>query len=554
MNKRLAIHIALLVIGVALTGAVLVSMVIYVYTEKSQWAAAQRTLGQLGVTVLENARIAAYLDNAELAREVTRSLTYNDLVAAAVLHSVTGLEVRYGEPRPQDRDRAVRIPLLAPFLPETWVGTLTLYPHSTRIERQAQTLTGQWALLLGGYSLALAVLVVLAIQWQLVSAIQKIARELHAIDPSQPGRMRLSAAERHDEIGQLARDINQLLTQIEVHLRQERALRSDFERLERRFRRIFERASIGIVLLDARATVLMANPASTALLGPLPRGAALGPQFEEAAAVTRMVVATANDARTREADLRLAHPPDEPRWVHALFTRIHIDPDDADLDQAALVQVVLTDITARKQYEHQMQMAAERDPLTGALNRRGAQTALDLLWEQARHRGGEIVVILLDLDGFKQVNDQQGHWAGDQVLQGVTERLRAILRAEDVLARLGGDEFLVALTDSDARGAGETVAHKILERLAAPFVLSNGVQTQIGASLGLDWAAPVTEEQETSAYLLLHADQAMYAAKNAGKNTFRCYDRLHHGMHGSTADQAGTAGNPAKASATSLGS
>jgi diguanylate cyclase (GGDEF)-like protein/PAS domain S-box-containing protein len=166
---------------------------------------------------------------------------------------------------------------------------------------------------------------------------------------------------------------------------------------------------------------------------------------------------------------------------------------------------------------------AYSDPLTGLANRTSLMPALDQAVQRARRRGSKIAVVFLDLDGFKQINDAHGHDAGDALLIELAGRLRDNLRASDLVARLGGDEFLVVLEEVQEPGPVEIVAKKLLLETVRPYLLPGArgnatasVTASIGISLFPDDAADATA-------LVKHADIAMYAAKQAGKNTCRFY-------------------------------
>jgi diguanylate cyclase len=159
---------------------------------------------------------------------------------------------------------------------------------------------------------------------------------------------------------------------------------------------------------------------------------------------------------------------------------------------------------------------AHTDPLTGLPNRRGLQ--LELSGALQRSDGTRLLAVyLLDLDGFKAVNDRLGHDAGDELLKAVGQRLRTPLRHRDVVARLGGDEFVVMATglasDDDARRLGQ----KLLDAFAAPFEL-RGRPCTVGLTIGYA-LAPL--DGQDAASLLKRADAAMYAGKQAGKHTLR---------------------------------
>jgi len=164
---------------------------------------------------------------------------------------------------------------------------------------------------------------------------------------------------------------------------------------------------------------------------------------------------------------------------------------------------------------------AYSDPLTGLANRTSLAPAFDQAVERARRRSSRLASLFVDLDGFKPVNDAHGHSAGDRILVEVARRLRANLRASDLVARIGGDEFFVVLEDVHEGATLETVARKILAELARPYELSATEQARISASMGISL---YPQDGQDSATLMKHADMAMYAAKQAGKNAYRFYE------------------------------
>lgn len=127
--------------------------------------------------------------------------------------------------------------------------------------------------------------------------------------------------------------------------------------------------------------------------------------------------------------------------------------------------------------------------------------------------------MFIDLDGFKAVNDTLGHEAGDQLLKGAGERLRACVRESDTVARLGGDEFTVIMEGVEGREGAAVVAQRVIDTLEVPFDL-NGKQGHVSASIGI---ALLPEDAADSEGLLRNADTAMYAAKSQGKANYKFF-------------------------------
>jgi diguanylate cyclase (GGDEF)-like protein/PAS domain S-box-containing protein len=175
------------------------------------------------------------------------------------------------------------------------------------------------------------------------------------------------------------------------------------------------------------------------------------------------------------------------------------------------------DITERVQLEEELTRQAFHDGLTGLANRALFRDRLDQALARAERSGAPLAVLLIDLDGFKQVNDTLGHDAGDWLLQQVAERFAEASRPGDTLARLGGDEFALLLEDAAERVA-IAVARRLLDRLSDPMSVA-GHEMTLGASIGIvAHNGPGLSED-----LIRHADVAMYAAKESGRGRFELF-------------------------------
>lgn len=181
---------------------------------------------------------------------------------------------------------------------------------------------------------------------------------------------------------------------------------------------------------------------------------------------------------------------------------------------------LFSDITPRHEHQRQLERIAHYDPLTGLPNRVLLSDRLQQALSQGQRKRQGVAVVFLDLDGFKAVNDHHGHDAGDALLVETCRRMKAALREEDTLARVGGDEFVAVLTGMSAAAECESLLERLLAAAAEPVVINNS-SLQVSASIGV---ALFPQDGEHSEQLLRHADQAMYAAKQAGKNRYQLFD------------------------------
>ncbi len=178
------------------------------------------------------------------------------------------------------------------------------------------------------------------------------------------------------------------------------------------------------------------------------------------------------------------------------------------------------EIDQRLASEQQLSHQANFDQLTGLPNRGLAMDRLAQAIKWARREARSVLLVFLDLDRFKQVNDSMGHAAGDELLCETAQRLLSRVRESDTVSRLGGDEFLVICTDEQAQPDWERLAGELLKVLSQPFYIA-GHEFFVGASIGVATYPDGGAEPET---LLKNADVAMYAAKQSGRNRYSYFD------------------------------
>lgn len=178
------------------------------------------------------------------------------------------------------------------------------------------------------------------------------------------------------------------------------------------------------------------------------------------------------------------------------------------------------DISEKRQLLHSLQWRVGHDVLTGLPNRAYLSELLEQALDYSRIENVPLAVCMLDLDGFKAVNDGYGHASGDLLLVEVAKRLRTIVRGEDVVARLAGDEFVLILRFVRDMPELRAALHRVLGAISAPYSIL-GKDINVFASIGVTLFPVDSEDAET---LLRHADQAMYVAKQSGRNRFHLFD------------------------------
>jgi diguanylate cyclase (GGDEF)-like protein/PAS domain S-box-containing protein len=216
-------------------------------------------------------------------------------------------------------------------------------------------------------------------------------------------------------------------------------------------------------------------------------------------------------------EYRLRHADGSTRWVQG-----HGQPVRGADGAVQAVEGVWFDVTERRTGEERLAHMALHDPLTDLPNRALFQEHLTVAIANAARNGGGGAVLFIDLDDFKLVNDSFGHAVGDELLVTVSQRLRDSCRAGDVVARQGGDEFLVLVQGGGSASAGEAaqaVAGNLRAALAKPFAVA-GTDLYVTPSIG---ASLFPADGDTAETLLKHADIAMYAAKEGGRDGYRLY-------------------------------
>jgi diguanylate cyclase (GGDEF)-like protein/PAS domain S-box-containing protein len=295
---------------------------------------------------------------------------------------------------------------------------------------------------------------------------------------------------------------------------------------------VFTHSYDGIVVCDSKAVIVDVNPAFTRITG-----------FERDEAVGRTPALLKSgeheDAFYAEMWCLLN---EQHFWRGEIINRrkggavysqaLSIAAVRDGLGQVISYVGVFSDISAMKRHQAELTRVANYDPLTGLPNRRLFADRFKLAMARARRSGRPLAVCYLDLDNFKQVNDNLGHDAGDQLLLTVTHSLTQVLRAEDTVARLGGDEFAL-LIDLDSLHDCDVAIERVMGAINLPVVVG-GVPLAVTASVGVTIYPSDDSDPDT---LIRHADQAMYQAKERGCSQVQRFNpqqardiRVAHGL------------------------
>ena len=299
--------------------------------------------------------------------------------------------------------------------------------------------------------------------------------------------------------------------------RERRRAEETIRKSELRFRTMFEEAPMGIALIDSRTGEFKdINSRYAEITGrsfeQIKRGHWTDITHpEDISKEVSQMAEMASGSSGFKTSKRLVRPDGTVVWIDMSIAKI-----ETEAKAAPLHLCMIEDVTEKKKSEAMIWQQANFDTLTQLPNRRMFHDRLEHDIMKSRRDGQRIAILFIDLDHFKEVNDTLGHHQGDVLLVDAARRIRSCVRESDTVARLGGDEFTVILSELADVAAVDAIAQKILGVLQAPYALGEEqafVSASIGITLYPDDARDIDD-------LLKHADQAMYAAKGAGRNRF----------------------------------
>jgi len=386
------------------------------------------------------------------------------------------------------------------------------------LEATVTALRNQGALV-ASTEIVLTILLLATLGALLTRHLQTLTQAAHAFAGGEYS-VRVPAAGR-DEVADTAHAFNAMANTLERDITERQRAEAVLQESERRFRATLENVQLLAVGLDTKGNINFCNDFLLARTGwqrdevigqhwfsmflPASVQEPVRKMFQQAGASGDLPLHLENEIVTRAGDLRLV------RWNNTVLRAA----DGRITGTVSLGE----DITEHRRAAERLSFLAHHDELTGLPNRTLFIDRLEQAMIEAERHERLVAVVFLDVDRFKGVNDTLGHEAGDQLLQGVAERLLGAVRRGDTVARLSGDEFTLVLADLAHVDDAARVAQKILDAFAQPFHIA-GRDLFMSVSLGLTLFPFDTHETQA---LLRNADVAMYRAKEAGRNTYQFY-------------------------------
>lgn len=517
----MAIAIALVAVVVSLFASALS----YYFGLESRQKSSYLLAEQLSETVEKIAVIAAYVNDPELAQEIVNGLTINPSIKSVRLSNDQGLEAVSGELTDNSED--ISWVLNHPFIVDEQVGVLQIYLDNKFIQQQTEQATRKEIFILLCVSLILAFFVSILVHRRLTKPIQKLIDNFELIDPHSPSTMRMLPFKGKDEISKLVIGINALMHELHHSFNIERDLRVQTQTLESKFRLIFEQASAGICLLDNKDTITIFNPAFASYFTT---------QSSDEVSTLHFPTLLTNSDKLQKLLREIRNKPDiaqvaldieckvgdKQKWMHCLFAKVTDQRAQQRDELGPIIEVILYDVTERAERELQTRFEADHDLLTHLLNRRSGEKKLNKMLFFSIKNQQPFILMMVDLDRFKPINDTYGHEAGDKVLKELAKRITTMFSAEDdICIRWGGDEFVIALHVNGADNEAVTEqAEKLLALIQRPIQIQPDTKCTVGASIGI---VNAPEHGKVLHELLVNADNTMYKIKEQGRGRVEFY-------------------------------
>lgn len=531
-NRFTRIPFSIIFFGSTLLFLLLITAVGFSFTYQNEIKKNHQKLNQAAQHIEKALSLSLYSNNQQITQEILKGLTTNPFVSNAVFINSKG-DLLFHPVLPTNKnkkDAELKLPISSFFDNQIKIGELLIFIDKQKIQNQAKKIAINQTIKFLTYSFLMVLFTYFIIYKNLITPIKKMMVSIHGINlPKKNHRLSLKT-NKIDEINKLIDSTNLLLDKAYELVSQEKKQRNDSEKHAEQFRSLFEKACAGIGLLDNKNTLVIANPALLALIGEdktldsntlKPKGlTSFNHYFAEPSKINDCITQfkKSSDSLVVAIDMQLkpkAHTSD--LWVHCLLSKVQTN----NHNEESLLEILMYDITERAKREQHIIYEAEHDSLTLLLNRRACLSRLETALQNATTNSRYVAVLLIDLDGFKEVNDRYGHEAGDKVIVEIAKRIKHFFRGSDIVARWGGDEFLISFSyDPHYIHAVSEITKDLQKQIATPIFIAETVSVLIHSSIGIS-LYPLHDKKVTG--LIEKADAAMYEVKHQTKNHFRFY-------------------------------
>ncbi|MDC8829927.1 sensor domain-containing diguanylate cyclase [Alteromonas gilva] len=515
LNVRMALVVALIGIFLSVAG----SIVVFSLALKKQEALSYRLVNQLAASAARTAAIAVYVEDEELASEITSGLVLNDLVGNVRINTTYSVLATSLSSEPSTTP-IVRM-LYHPFISNEKMGELELYPDAAFIRELALQEAKGSALQILLVSFFITLAIAGTLQYTLSGPLVKLKNAFENVDPSSPDKLEKINIDyaRQDELGFLIEQINGLIRAVRSNFLAERKLRVHTEKLEQQLRLLFDKASVGIALISTKKGILIENPKFNSIVGSNFSIKDFIEMFDDAETVASVITSLKSSTDIKPVSLDLSYQSaGERRWVHCLFAAVSDQRVVLRDEDDVLFEVIVNDITERKEREAEVRYQAQHDALTGLYNRLGGEVRFQYLLDDTETNNVK-VFMMIDLDRFKPINDTYGHDAGDLVLTEVSQRIKLLFNdPSDVCCRWGGDEFVVGFKRPYLPHSSlSTLCNTLLHSIEEPIMIAHDTSVTLSASIGVVVAEDASKSLD---YWLAKADESMYQVKSHGRANY----------------------------------
>jgi diguanylate cyclase (GGDEF)-like protein/PAS domain S-box-containing protein len=488
---------------------------------------AEKSLNELVEVVANTASIASFAHDEQLASEVVQGMMRNSDVLRVSISSTEGVlaQAERGNTKSlwieEDNKNHIIYPLDSPFLPGEQIGSIHLDADWNNIESRVKKITEQ-TLVIQIMQMALVVAITAAIMYFfIVRPIKAISDRLHRLGGESGNLLTVPRGHQKSEIGQLVGDINDLTGRLVATLEQER----DLQRLQiiarRKYQNLFDHAASGIFVADRRGQLESFNRAFANFTW-LPESERIESRLLTEIswrAPAQLITMLANsldeisDNYEYQDDFLLVSSRGIERWVNISILPL----GDGH------VQGTIVDVTQRKEEEISAKHQAITDPLTGFLNRAGLQHSFHDLSIDTE----PFTLVMIDLSGFKQINEALGFHVGDQLLLRVSARLEEILSIEDHAARIDADEFVLILKGEQKHSTINKRMDSLLQELNQPYEIrtadhpDKANNISINATIGI---ALFPLDGNDLNELLRSAELALRSSEDRNESSYHYFD------------------------------